>query len=183
MTDRGPALSKPRIPPLPVGGGDAATQEVLDRLGEKASSNFFRTLAYNPRILKRWIPYSHVLFQGTLPDRDRELLVLRAAHRSDCFYEWDSHLPLARDAGLSEQEIEEIRGGAAGGSWRPIEVALVQAADELIDDHVVGDRTWAMLAERYDEQQLIEVPMVVGVYYAMGLTLNSLGVQPDGGVS
>jgi 4-carboxymuconolactone decarboxylase len=179
VTDPGLALSNPRIPPLPVGGGDAKAQEVLDRLGERANSNFFRTLAYNPRILKRWIPYSHVLFEGTLPDRDRELLVLRAAYRSDCAYEWEGHLPFARGAGLSDQEIGQIRAGAAGARWGPIDAVLLQAADELIDDHALGDATWAMLAERYDEQQLIEVPMVVGVYYAMGLTLNSLGVQLD----
>ena len=37
--------------------------------------------------------------------------------------------------------------------------------------------TWSALAARYDERQLIEVPMLVGHYHLMAFTLNSLGVQ------
>jgi len=39
------------------------------------------------------------------------------------------------------------------------------------------------LAERYDVPQLIELPMLVGHYHMVAMTLNSLGVQVDEGLS
>ena len=38
------------------------------------------------------------------------------------------------------------------------------------------------LKARYDTAQLIEVPMVVGQYHLVSMTLNSLGVQLDPGL-
>jgi alkylhydroperoxidase family enzyme len=58
----------------------------------------------------------------------------------------------------------------------------VRAADELHADAVLSDATWAALAEGYDTQQLIEVPMVAGQYHLVAFTLNSLGVQREDGV-
>lgn len=167
----------PRIRPVPIGGGDAETQELLAPLGEKASSNFFRTIVWNPRIFKRWVPYSLALLRGSLPDRDREILTLRAAHRGDGAYVWQSHLAIARDSGLDDEEIERVRQGAGAAGWGPFDTTLLRAADEIVDEHRLSDGTWETLAGRYDERQLIEVPMVVGVYFSLGFTLNSFGVE------
>lgn len=70
---------------------------------------------------------------------------------------------------------------AALASFDPVERSagdrlLVRAADELHADSIIGDDTWAGLAELYDEQQLIEVCMVVGQYHLVGFTLNSLRI-------
>jgi len=46
----------------------------------------------------------------------------------------------------------------------------------------LSDATWRALAERYDDQQLIEVCMVVGQYHLVAFTLRSLGVQREPGV-
>ena len=42
-----------------------------------------------------------------------------------------------------------------------------------------GAATWAALAGRYDDRQLIEVPMLVGHYHMLAFTLNSLGIQVE----
>ncbi len=173
----GRALPTPRIAPIASGEGDGQTQEILDTLGTQAESNFFRTLARHPQMLKRWIPLAHGLLHGMLPNRDRELLVLRAAHRSECLYEWNQHEHLAAETGLEPEEIARVRYGPGHFEWSAFDATLLRAADELVDSHTVSNSTWQSLADRYDEQQLIEVPMVVGLYYSLGLTLNCLGVE------
>ena len=45
------------------------------------------------------------------------------------------------------------------------------------EDHFGG-----RLAARYDERQLIELPMLVGHYHLVAFTLNSLGVQLEPGL-
>ncbi len=62
------------------------------------------------------------------------------------------------------------------------DATLLQAADEFHDDCCITDDTWAELAQRYDVQQLIEIPMLVGHYHLVAMTLNTLGVALDVGV-
>ena len=179
MTGETPS-SGPRVEPMVLSDLSEEAKPLFEPLGELgANSNFFRTLIHNPRVFKRWVPYSIALLHGSLPERDRELLVLRAAHRCGSAYEWEHHLSFARAAGLSDDEIERVRQGGAAAGWGTFDALLLHAADELIDSYGMKDATWETLAERYDERQMIEVPMLVGVYYAMGITLNSLGVAVE----
>ena len=59
----------------------------------------------------------------------------------------------------------------------------MRAADELHSDARISDGTWSKLAERYDEKQLIEVPMLVGHYHMVAFTLNTLGVPLEDGLA
>jgi alkylhydroperoxidase family enzyme len=118
-----------------------------------------------------------VLLTGELPARDRELLILRTGHRCDSAYELHQHNRIAAAAGVTDEELDRVVAGPDAAGWDPFDAALLRAADELHETHRIGDATWAALAERYDERQLIEVCMVVGQYHLVAFTLNSLGVE------
>ena len=117
-----------------------------------------------------------------MPARERELLILRTGWRCQSVYEWGQHVLIGRRAGLTDEDIARLKDGPDAPGWDPFDAALVRAADELHDDGCITDATWAALRERYDDAQLIEVPMVVGQYHLVSFTLNSLGVQREPGV-
>ena len=54
--------------------------------------------------------------------------------------------------------------------------------DELHDDAFITDATWNALAQRYNQQQLMDVVATVGQYNLVSMFLNSFGVQLDKGV-
>jgi alkylhydroperoxidase family enzyme len=170
---------EPRVAPLAAAESDPESDALLAMAGERADLNIFRTFVRNPRVFKRWVPFGHILLNGSLPVRDRELLVLRTAHRCGSPYEWAHHERIALDCGIDETEIARVREGPDHAEWSEFDAVLLQAVDELLDDHRIGDATWAALAERYDDRLLIEVPMLVGHYHMLAITLNSLGVQPE----
>ena len=89
---------------------------------------------------------------------------------------------IARSVGISDTEIERVIEGPQAQGWDPFEKVLLTAADELHEDACISHATWAALAERYDERQLIELPMLVGHYHMVAFTLNSLGVEREQGV-
>jgi AhpD family alkylhydroperoxidase len=171
---------QPRIPPLAPSERDAATNELLAMVGDFGELNVFTTLVRNPRVFKRWVPFGNTLLNGSLPPRDRELVILRVAHRCDCVYEWHHHTRIARDAGLDDDEIARVRIGAGDAGWHAADAVLLRAVDELLDDHRIGDATWEVLAARYDERLLIELLLLVGQYQMLAAALNSLGVEVDG---
>ena len=177
-------MTEPRIAPLPREGRDPRTEELLASLrGDGSELNIFATLARHPKLFKRWVAFGGtLLYGGTLPPRDRELLILRTAVRCGAHYEWGQHVAIARDAGLSDDEIDRVVDGPDADGWPSADAALLRAADKLHDRARIDDSTWADLAGRYDEQQLIELCMLVGQYHLVAFTLSSLGVQPEPGL-
>jgi 4-carboxymuconolactone decarboxylase len=178
-------MSEPRIPPLP---SDQWPESVTGTLGALQGPdgqvlNIFATFARHPRLFKRWLPLGGQLLQGSeLPARDREILILRCAWNCRSDYEWGQHVRIGASAGLSEEEIERVTLGPEVAGWEPFDVTLLRAADELHADARISDATWEELKRRYDEHQLIEVPMLVGHYHLVAYTLNTLGVQREPGV-
>ncbi len=178
-------MTPPRIPPLPRSERDERTEETASALRAPDGSelNIFATLAHHPRLLRRWSAFGGMLLYGArLPERDRELLIMRTGYLCRSPYEWGQHVAFSHAAGISDDEIERIAAGPDAPGWSPDDATLLRAADELHRDSTIGDDTWAQLAERYDEQQLIEVCMVVGQYHLVAFTLNSLGVEPEPGL-
>jgi alkylhydroperoxidase family enzyme len=172
----------PRIPPLPIEGRDPKTAELLDALRgfNGTELNIFATLARHPRLMKRWSAFGGVLlYGGALPARERELLILRTGYLCRAPYEWGQHVPIAKDAGLTDDDIARVSAGPGDSAWSEDDAVLLRAADELHADSCISDPTWAALAARWDEQQLIEVCMVVGQYHLVAFTLNSLGIEPE----
>jgi 4-carboxymuconolactone decarboxylase len=173
----------PRIPPLPPEEQDERARELLGGVAvDGPAANIFLTLVRNPGLFRHWLPFGGKLLAGKLPPRERELLILRTGWHCRSSYEWGQHVIMARHAGLSDTEIERVAGGPEASGWSAFDAVLLRAADELHGDARISDETWASLAERYDERQLIEVPMLVGHYHMVAMTLNTLGVQREPGV-
>ncbi|HEV3225667.1 MAG TPA: carboxymuconolactone decarboxylase family protein [Acidimicrobiales bacterium] len=174
----------PRIPPLAPDEQDEQQRELLEGATAPGipASNIFSTLVRHPGLFRKWMPFGGKLLSGKVPARERELLILRAGWRCQSDYEWGQHVLIGRRAGLADDEIERLKAGPDAPGWSEFDATLVRAVDELHDDGCITDATWAALASRYDEQQLIEVPMVVGQYHLVSYTLNSLGVQREHGV-
>jgi alkylhydroperoxidase family enzyme len=171
----------PRIPPLAPDEMDDQARELVGEVGgdTRGAVNTFTTLVRHPGLFRRWLPFGGKLLVGKLPARDRELMILRTGWNCRAEYEWAQHVVIARRTGLGDDVIARVKEGPDAAGWDPFDATLLRAADELHRDSVLSDATWAALAERYDERQLIEVPMLVGHYHMVAYALNSLGVQVE----
>lgn len=173
----------PRITPLPAADRTPSAQALLDGVAVAGSeANIFTTLIRAEGLTRRWLPFGGKLLNGKIPARDRELLILRTGWNCRSEYEWAQHVVIGRAAGLTEDEILSVPAGP-GGDWSEFDSTLLRAADELHADWCITDGTWARLADVYSTQQLIELPMLVGHYHMIAMTLNSLGVQVDAGLT
>ncbi len=176
----------PRIPPV-TGHELEEAASLLPKIVVAGTvttgrSHIMRTLVRHASLFQRWTPFLDGLLNGVLSPRDRELLVLRTAWNCRSEYEWGQHVVVGRKVGLTDEEIRRVREGPEAAGWRPADALLLRAADELHHDFAISDATWAELVDRYDEQQLIELPMVVGHYQLVAMALKSLRVQPDEGL-
>ena len=183
----------PRITPLPrgewrteeIGQAIAALQPpgappLRRRKGGSKGLNVLGTLARHPQLIARDHTFNgHILYTSSLSARQRELLILRVAARREAEYEWEQHVVLAQEAGIDGEEIERIAVGPDATGWSPEDAAMVRAVDELVDDAIITDATWAVLSEAMDEHQLMDLVFTVGAYDLLAMAFRSFGVELD----
>jgi alkylhydroperoxidase family enzyme len=147
--------------------------------GRPKGLNVLGTFAHHPELTKAFYTFNgHVLFGTTLSERQRELIVLRVAALRGSAYEWAQHAVIAGDVGLTPEELERINTGPGAG-WSALDLALLQACDELVSDAVLSDATWDALRAELDVQQLMDVIFTVGTYDLLAMLLRTFGVPLD----
>jgi alkylhydroperoxidase family enzyme len=106
--------------------------------------------------------------------RDMEIAILRTARRCNSEFSWGEHVPMAKRAGVTPEEIERLTGDSAAEGWNERDGAVVRAVDELHDDAMVSDETWTALARYFTPPQLIELISLIGIYHENSFLYNSL---------
>jgi 4-carboxymuconolactone decarboxylase len=169
----------PRISPAPESSFTDADRQLIATYGQDGkATNDLLTYLNHPVLARDIMPFErYISNESTLPPRDRELLILRTAALCRSEYVWVHHVPAARKAGITADELTRIARGPDAPGWRPFEAALLQAADELHVGAFVSDATWAALAAKYDTRQLIDATFTVGEITMVSGTVNSARVQ------
>lgn len=179
--------AEPRIPLLPQ---ECWTDEVRDIFtifeGEEARErgsrfNIMKTLVHHPSLMARFLRYEHQLLRHpTIPERIREIIILRLAwlYRQD--YEWKQHVAIARSIGMTEREIEAVKPGPDDAAWSPLDRHALRATDQMYAGETVDDETWAGLAVEFDHAQMIELLFTIGTFAMMSWIFNSTGLQLEG---
>ncbi len=173
--------SAPRVAP-----NESPSEEVEDVLRSAISRdgsplNIFRTLSHHPKMMKRFNLFGgFILNKGLLPAREREIVILRVGWNAQSVYEFGQHTEIGLRCGLTAAEIDGLAG--AEHAWSADDRLLIALADELCDDDCVTDATYAGLAERWNEAELMELVVTAGFYRLVSGYLNTFGVQLDDGV-
>ncbi|MGP2441539.1 carboxymuconolactone decarboxylase family protein [Streptomyces sp. JW3] len=161
-----------RLPPVPYEDWDTEALRPLTGGRTVPPSNVLGLLQHHPALARSFLTFSaHLLARSSLPDKERELAVLRVAWRRRCRYEWAQHVPMARRAGVTEDDLDDVRTGAG--------TLVNRAVDELETASVLSDATYAELAKQWDERQLLDFVFTVGGYGMLAAALNTFEVEPD----
>ena len=149
--------------------------------GTVGPPGLFATLGRHRRLFRPWLRFaSRLMPGGKLPRRDSELVILRVAHLCGSDYEWGHHERIALRYDLTSADVQRVRDGADAPGWDARQTAILRAVDELHETRTLGDAGWdALRAAGLSETELIELPMLVGHYEMLAMTLNALRVEPD----
>ncbi|MER5869345.1 carboxymuconolactone decarboxylase family protein [Streptomyces sp. NPDC002044] len=144
--------------------------------------NLFGTLAHHPALARAWLSLARVLtHEGTLTPRQRELVILRTAHRRGGSFVYERHRAVASDAGLTPSETSATAAPPASHPWAADDLALLGACDALAAGEPLPPALWDRLAAALRPDQLIELLILAGQCATMCATLGALHTPPDGG--
>ncbi|TVT20527.1 carboxymuconolactone decarboxylase family protein [Amycolatopsis acidiphila] len=110
-------------------------------------------------------------YGSRIGDRQRELVILTVAVAERCDYEWHGHVPGARRAGLSEQQLTALRAGAPVPGLSDDDRIACEVAAELLRDNDLCDISYARAAAALGLATLFDIVSLVGHYRHTALAL------------
>lgn len=133
----------------------------------------FEVLLHAPSVAE---PLSEVgarlRFAGSLPDHDRELVILTAATVHGCAFEWDSHYSIAIAAGVRQEAIDHLRGGRA--TLTEHEETVISYVRQLCADSTVSPEVFARALETFGQSGVVELTATVGYYTLLAFVMGAV---------
>ena len=167
---------------MPLAKADEQPEQIRRLLARPDTLDVLRLIANAPNIFESWAQMAGQLFESpTFTPRTREIIILRVAHLQDSPYELAQHVIFARAAGLSDQQIDALRGkgdlDAAGFSGD--ERTVIDTVTELCVTRRLSDEAFATAHTLLGDEALTELLMIVSCYYGLALVLNAADPEVD----
>lgn len=162
------SIPLPEIGSLPSGIREAVEAMPLNifRMAANAPASFM-TLAALAR---------SILFESQFDPRNREIAILRVARVTEANYEWTHHVTVARQCGVTEEQIEKIRTEDPVTSLDDECNLLCRVADEISRNVRLSDDALAQILDRYGVRGATELILCVSHFNMVSRFLESTRV-------
>ena len=118
-----------------------------------------------------------ILTKQELDDHLRELAILRVAHLTGANYEWTQHVPLAKETGVTDAQVEAIPQGAGSDAFNEVEKNVIRFTDEVTQDVKASAETFAALEKDLGPRQMVELTLAIGFYGMVARVMESFEVE------
>lgn len=118
----------------------------------------------------------------SLPTVTRELAICRVAVINGAWFEWNSHSPILRGGGLSEEGINLVRDTEVdltaniGGLLSRDQIAVLKYTDAMTKTVTVPDEVFQELKDCFSEKEVVEITATVAAYNCVSRFLVALDV-------
>ena len=168
-----------RMPPLALESLDALQRAAADALiagPRKAVKGPFIALLRSPQLLAPLQAAGEYLrFGSALPRRVSEFATLVVARQWSQQFEWQVHVPLARQAGTGADTLEGLRQGLRPATMSAEEAFVHDFVVELTTRRGVADATYAEAIQRFGERGVVDLVGLIGYFTLMSMVLNVAG--------
>jgi 4-carboxymuconolactone decarboxylase len=107
---------------------------------------------------------AYLLMTSPLPRRLKEMAVLMRARFSNCDTEWAPHEARAREAGLDQAIIADLKLGRRPRTMNPDEAALYAFSAALLTRNAVDDKSLTAAVSAFGERGVADLTALIGFY-------------------
>lgn len=171
-----------RIAPVDPDRLTDAQRAVSERIAESRGDvpGPFSMLLHVPELAERVQRVgAYLRFEATLPRDVAELAILVTARAWRSAFEWDTHEPHARRAGISDDVLAAVRADAEGTIADTRLRAVATFARALATSARVPDEAYATIATALGTEATVELVLLVGYYTMLAMTLGGHGLEAD----
>jgi alkylhydroperoxidase family enzyme len=110
----------------------------------------------------------------------REIAILQVAKQAEADYEWVQHVPIAKAAGVTDEQIALVEQGSTEASaFDPRMKLVLHAAQEVVDGPFLSEETFAALQAHFPPRQIVELLLSISYYLMLGRLMTTLKIDLD----
>jgi alkylhydroperoxidase family enzyme len=166
-----PDLNRPDIQPL-------AERIKAERGGRML--NLYHMLLNSPPVADGWRAFlTAIRQQCQLSGRYRELAILRVAVLNGAEYEFNAHVPFARNEGFTDAQLDAMRQDRMPEGVTEADRAVLDYTDAMTRNIRVPPATFAAVKKHLDDREMVELTATVGAYNLVSRFLVALEVDHE----
>ncbi len=120
-------------------------------------------------------------FANGVAERYKNLAMLRTSQLTGCEWCLDFGSKLAQDAGVPEADLRELSLWHDSERFDEVDHLVLEYAEAMTRTPVeVSDELFARLREHFDERQIVELTMAIGLENLYSRTNWALGIEGEG---
>jgi 4-carboxymuconolactone decarboxylase len=171
-----------RLPLVDPDATDPRLQAVFSLFanGDREVPELYRVLGNAPALLEAWTNFAWPLrHEASIPRGLRELAIVRVAQLTGASYEWRAHAPAALKFGVAQEILDGLDQWPTLDGLSDMQREILAFTDQLTVDLVVGDDTFAALADRWSPAELVELTLTVAFYSCVSRVLTALDITAE----
>ena len=118
-----------------------------------------------------------LMTRGKLNQKLREIAILRNARVCNSVYEYTQHVPIAKAAGLSAEQIAGIDSWESAQCFNEIERLVLRLTDEVSRNVKGTHETLAALKKHLGAGEIVELIMAIGFWGMVARVLETTEVE------
>ena len=142
--------------------------------------SLYRALAHSPGLLREFVSMTAAIRSETVLDpKFRELAILGVALVTGAPTQWLAHLPLARAAGLTEEQIDGLVVWRRYPAFSAEERAVLAFAESVTREVGASREAWEGVRAFLSERECVELTLTVGFYNMVSRFLETVELDVD----
>jgi alkylhydroperoxidase family enzyme len=168
-----------RIPYVDPATAPQEVRTILERL--PAPLNIFRLMAHAETNFRPLLRLGTVILsEQSLDAKLRELAILRVAALSPARYEWVQHVPIAKMAGATDEQIEALeRGDAEADCFDATEKIVLRFTTELVRGARPSEEVFGAINRRFAPREIVELVLAIGYYMTLARLMETADIDLD----
>jgi 4-carboxymuconolactone decarboxylase len=165
-------------PKIPLPSDDQLPADIRETLATLPPLNVFRMVANAPASFHGFLQFAgSILMQSEFDARKREIAILRVAYVTRSSYEWTQHVRLARQIGVTQEEIDRIGVDGPVQGLDEEGTLLCRVAEEISRAIRLSDEALEAILKRYGVRQATELILCCSYFNMLSRFLESTRVE------
>lgn len=141
--------------------------------------NLYRMLLHSPPVADGWRALMTAIRQhATLPGRMRELVILHIAVINGADYEFQAHVPFALEEGITQGQVDALKGGDIEGLSDAERTVLTYAGAMTIQVRV-PDALFEEARRYLNPREIVELTATIAAYNMVSRFVEALRIDHD----
>jgi 4-carboxymuconolactone decarboxylase len=115
--------------------------------------------------------------EASLPPKLQELVMLTVAREMDCAFIWYAHAAAARQAGVRDDIVDNLRAKRTLTNLAPDEQTVVDFTRELLQHRKVSQSTFDAASARFGQRGTMTLTNLVACYAVLAYNMNTYELE------